>query len=233
MNYSSPETWHDLDQSGQQDNWLKYTEFYSNQEGRATTCVFDWPEGLDPSLVQSMHMHVNYRGIRHNAQRWYGALRQNTGNWVVVGDNETASNQQGDMVFEIPGSPAAYVRDGEIQLAYRTDEKINASALNYATIELEINETAVFSHHVFIPIVQVQTGEPPVITPTPFQPVEDASKRGTAQMNRLGQGARRDGTIEPVASVPSQDERGSARGSSLNARLGPEGPGAWFRKLLG
>lgn len=168
MSYSSPETWHDLDQAGQQDNWLEHTEFYSNQERRATTCVFDWPEGLDPSHVQNMHMHVNYRGTRRNAPHWYWTLRQNTGNWVVVGDNETASNQQGDMVFEIPGSPAAYVQDGEIQLAYRTAGKINASALNYATIELEINETTIFSHHVFIPIVQVQTGgEPPIITPTP------------------------------------------------------------------
>ena len=165
---SSPQPLNTLDQSGRQNNWSKYVEFYPKAAGHATECTYPLPAGVILGRVTSIGVRVNYRGTQGSRQRWEWALQDRTGNWVPVGDNSAVAGRQWtEMTFTVRGNPSDYIVDRTLRLVYRTTRNGDASDLDYQAVELRIDGLRMYRLH--LPLVRIGPPRPfesPVDTPT-------------------------------------------------------------------
>lgn len=80
------------DQSGSQDSWEKYVEFYGSEQAYTGVFTFD-ASSIDASKVSAYGLNVNYKGPKKNQQEWrFEYFQPATNTWVAAGDNAAADN---------------------------------------------------------------------------------------------------------------------------------------------
>jgi len=130
----------ELDQSGEQDDWNSYREFYPDDNGYRGVFRIDLPEGVDIDAAEALQLHLNYRGPTRAEQRWRWQLRDYAaGRWVAIGDNADAADWVwSELDFAVPGDAGDYLDDdGRFKLRYSSNNDTDTSQIDYLALELQ------------------------------------------------------------------------------------------------
>ncbi len=129
------------DQSGSQDKWDDYIEFYPGDKGYAGQFYLRLPKKIQVSDIVRLKVHTNYRGERKKYQRWIWKIYNfNHGRWQILGDNQKAPGWRWkSLTFLVEGDPAAYVSaKGLIKLRYETSRNTDNSQLDLLKLVAEV-----------------------------------------------------------------------------------------------
>lgn len=132
------------DQTGEDDEWDRYREFYPGDKGYRGIFKLDLPEGYDIDSASSLQLQLNYRGPTRAEQRWRWQLRDYAaGRWVAIGDNADAGDWYWSALnFSVPGDPGDYLDDnGRFKLRYSSNNDRDASQIDYLALNLQLDDT--------------------------------------------------------------------------------------------
>lgn len=105
------------DQSGSQDSFSKYVEFYGKSQSYRGVFTFDF-SGVNAAAVSSFKLDVNFRGPKLSNQEWtfeYFVPKDNT--WIPGGDNtDAASWSWSALSFCGPAPLSTLVSNGNLQI---------------------------------------------------------------------------------------------------------------------
>jgi hypothetical protein len=123
------------DQSGSQDNWNKYVEFYGHQSAYKGVFSFD-VSGIDASSVSTYTMDVSWRGPQHSTQVWeFEYFVPASNSWVLAGDNTDAANWAwSELSFCNTEAFADLVSGGVIKVRYSSATVADDSDIDYLAI---------------------------------------------------------------------------------------------------
>jgi hypothetical protein len=123
------------DQSGSQDSWTKYVEFYGHTNAYRGVFAFD-VSGIDASSVSTYSLDVNFKGPQASAQVWeFEFYIPASDSWVLAGDNtDAASWTWTELSFCGINSFAALVADGTLQVRYSSVTVADDSDLDFLAI---------------------------------------------------------------------------------------------------
>ena len=105
------------DQSGSQDTWNNYVEFYGSSTAYQGTFTFDVSS---VGSVSSYALNVNFKGPKVSVQKWqFEWLVPATNTWIIAGDNAAAASWVWSSLA-FPGVPAfsTLVNQGKVQLRF-------------------------------------------------------------------------------------------------------------------
>ncbi|MEJ2611391.1 MAG: hypothetical protein P8179_15235 [Candidatus Thiodiazotropha sp.] len=125
------------DQSGGDDDWLAYTEFYPNAKGYTGIFTFDLPASSDPSAITALSFTASYKGAERSEQRWQWQIRDfYRGEWVFLADNIGVPDWEWSLVnADVNGVPAHYVNSkNRLELRYLTLSGHDDSDLDYLAL---------------------------------------------------------------------------------------------------
>ncbi|WP_299083667.1 endo alpha-1,4 polygalactosaminidase [uncultured Paraglaciecola sp.] len=129
-----------LEQSGQQDNWNTYLEMAPNS--KKFVGIFHFNQPIDDDW-QQMIVNVNTLGESSDTQRWKFQLRDFSRNkWVTIGDNNEADAWiWHHQTFSIDQDIQNFINSsGNIKLRYLSNNAVDISNVDLATIELVTDE---------------------------------------------------------------------------------------------
>ncbi|MBF0493224.1 MAG: endo alpha-1,4 polygalactosaminidase [Deltaproteobacteria bacterium] len=136
------------DQSGSQDDWNQYLEFYtpgnSIYKGQRAYIV---PASVDLTQIQGLALRVNYRGPQKNYQTWSWKIYDWVGRkWVGIGDNGFAAPWIWQMAnFQIGGKPTNYINSKrQLSILFQSNNAKDDADLDYEALVLTLpNQTPV------------------------------------------------------------------------------------------
>jgi hypothetical protein len=129
------------EQSGDQNDWDTYVEFYTTSRGYSGLFDYNLPTGIQESNVVSMNVLTNYLGPQKSYQRWMWSIYDhNTNSWVFLGDNAGAPDWEWKFFdFSVPGNPTDFIDgNGKISLRYKTNSGYDNSDLDLLSVEVGI-----------------------------------------------------------------------------------------------
>lgn len=119
------------DQSGSDDNWNRYKEFYTGANGYVGVFVFGLSAGISPADLTSVQLQTNYKGASYAEQQWVWQLRDFQNQlWVSLGNNNNAGswlwtsfafNANGDLSRFVNGNNQLWVRYLSLSSADNSD----------------------------------------------------------------------------------------------------------------
>lgn len=123
------------DQTGNQDSWSKYVEFYGSNTAYQGVFTFD-VSNVDASQVSAFTLDVNFKGPKYSTQVWEFELYEPASNtWIFAGDNtDAASWSWTALSFCGTTSFSSLIKDGSIQLRYSSTTSGDDSDLDYLAI---------------------------------------------------------------------------------------------------
>jgi hypothetical protein len=123
------------DQSGSQDSWSKYVEFYGSDSVYTGVFTFD-ASSVVASQVATYSLDVNFKGPKHSSQVWEFEFYEPASNtWIFAGDNtDAASWSWTALSFCGTVSFADLIQDGNIQVRYSCTAASDDSDLDYLAI---------------------------------------------------------------------------------------------------
>lgn len=127
-------------QSGDDDDWYSYREFYPGDHGYRGIFKLDLPEGQDIDSAERLELQVNYRGPSRAEQRWRWQLRDYAaGRWVNLGDNADASDWRWSALnFTVPGDAGDYLDDnGRFKVRYSSNSSGDNSQIDYLALQIQ------------------------------------------------------------------------------------------------
>jgi cysteinyl-tRNA synthetase, unknown class len=127
------------DQSGDDDSWNSYVEFYPSSDGYKGVFTFSLPDSYANETISDITLFVNYRGPDRSEQRWYWQIKDfSSDRWVDLVDNQSAQSWEWTVI-------SAYVNDHPdrfvdakhtIKLRYATDNDSDDSDLDYVAVKV-------------------------------------------------------------------------------------------------
>lgn len=125
------------DQSGSQDTWNKYVEFYGSRQAYTGIFTFDASD-VDASAVSAFGLNVNFRGPKKNEQAWeFELLEPSTNTWVSVGDNSDAGDWKwSSLSFNGNGAFSNFVSNGAVQLRFSSKTSTDDCDLDFLELDL-------------------------------------------------------------------------------------------------
>jgi len=144
------------DQSGSQDTWNNYVEFYGSRQAYTGIFSFD-ASSVDANSVSAYGVNVNFKGPKKNQQAWeFEMFEPATNTWVKVGDNADAANWKWtSLSFNGNGAFSSKVSNvGQVQLRFSSKTSNDDCDLDF----LELSYTASASSST--------TGTPATAAPT-------------------------------------------------------------------
>jgi len=126
------------DQSGDDDNWDKYQEYYSVLAGYHGQFSFTLPSTMTRESVSKLVLEINFRGPKYHEQPWRWALWDNKrSKWVTIGTNRQAPNWRWIMLkFDAPGEAKDFIaQNGSIKMRYASPGN-DASAMDYLALKV-------------------------------------------------------------------------------------------------
>lgn len=126
------------DQQGSDDNFDKYIEFNSDQDGYVGDFRFNLPAMPDRE-IQKLILHANYRGPENSFQKWeFELLDVKTGNWVYVADNRDVADWSWSNITATITDPGQFINGrSQITLRYVAKNKGDSSQLDFVTFEIK------------------------------------------------------------------------------------------------
>jgi hypothetical protein len=123
------------DQTGSQDTWSKYVEFYGSSNAYVGVFTFD-VSSLSPSSVTAYTLDVNYKGPAENNQVWqfeYYVPAEDS--WILAGDNTNAPSWSWTALsFCGQTSFASLVKDGNLKLRFSSTTTKDDCDLDFLAI---------------------------------------------------------------------------------------------------
>jgi hypothetical protein len=132
----------ELEQAGSDNDWDTYIEFTPTNK-YVGFFSFRLPSKTNAADLTSLSLHVNYLGPTKAEQRWAWHLRNFCiKKWVLVGDNENASDWLwSQMDFDID-DPSCYVdSNGKLKLRYYSKSNDDSSDLDYLALSYTTDDT--------------------------------------------------------------------------------------------
>ncbi len=127
------------DQTGNQNDWERYKEFYPTATGYRGILAFDLPPDVDPAQITDITLHVNYLGPAAATQLWEWELWDVPGGtWVTLGGNDGATDWVWSWLsFPAGGDLSRFVdATGRLRLRYRTNSGVDNSDLDYLALDI-------------------------------------------------------------------------------------------------
>jgi hypothetical protein len=127
-----------MDQTGTQDDPMKYVTFSSSRTIYNGYRQYYLPTTIKPSTVSAMTMRVNYKGPASMKQIWTWALfNWSTNKWVSIGTNTGAqANMWSLLTFNI-ASPVSFIQStGEIRLLLTSNNTKGSAKLDFESINV-------------------------------------------------------------------------------------------------
>ncbi len=121
------------DQSGTQDKWDDYIEFYPGDKGYAGQFYLRLPKEVKTGDIVRLKVVTNYRGERKKYQRWIWKIYDfKASRWQIIGDNSRAPNWHWkSFTFPVNGTPSHYFgSNGLAKLRYETSKDVDNSQLD-------------------------------------------------------------------------------------------------------
>ncbi|MEM9491727.1 MAG: endo alpha-1,4 polygalactosaminidase [Myxococcota bacterium] len=126
-----------VEQSGGDNDWATYREFYGHGSGYRGVFTFQLPAGTNAENLLSLRIESNFLGPEHAYQPWLWQLRDFTSDsWVTVGDNSGGAIWQWSYFdFPVAGAPGRFVAgDGRLELRYHSGNSADNSDLDYLAV---------------------------------------------------------------------------------------------------
>jgi len=158
------------DQSGSQDTWNKYVEFYGHSSAYKGIFTFD-VSSVTASSVSTYTLDVNFRGPKHTTQVWeleYFVPSSNS--WVLAGDNADAAEWAWtELSFCGTESFSDLVSGKNLQIRFSSNNKEDDCDVDYLALTITTGGTGVTAAPVTqAPPTQAATPAPTVkATPAP------------------------------------------------------------------
>ncbi|MEJ2424410.1 MAG: endo alpha-1,4 polygalactosaminidase [Candidatus Thiodiazotropha sp.] len=127
------------DQSGDDDRWNSYVEFYPSSDGYQGEFTFSLPDSYAEETISDITFFVNYRGPDRSEQRWYWKIKDfSTNRWVDLVDNQSAPSWEWTVISAyVNDHPDRFVDAGRtIKLRYATDDDHDDSDLDYVAVKV-------------------------------------------------------------------------------------------------
>ena len=112
------EVLHVKDQHGSDDNFDRYMEFNSEQDGYVGDFRFNLP-AMPDKVIQKLILHANYRGPENSFQKWeFELLDVKTGKWVYIADNRDVADWSWSNITATIMDPSQFI-NGRNQITLR------------------------------------------------------------------------------------------------------------------
>jgi hypothetical protein len=161
------------DQSGDQDSWSKYVEFYGSDEAYQGVFTFD-ASSVDAAAVGAYTLEVNFKGPKINYQSWsFEFFDASTNSWVDAGDNTDAPSWAWtSLSFCGTVDFASLVKNGNIQLRMSSGNNKDNCDVDY----LAIHTTEDAQPATDAPATQAPATQAPATQRPPIQATEKPVK---------------------------------------------------------
>jgi hypothetical protein len=133
------------DQTGKQNNWNNYKEFYTASNGYVGKFVFELPSDVPVSGITALSLATNYRGDPRSQQRWRWQIRDfSDSKWVLLTDNKNATNWKWSAITAAAsGDLTRFVNaKHQLQLRYATSSDADDSELDYLALDLSYQSSS-------------------------------------------------------------------------------------------
>jgi len=128
-----------LDQTDNENDWLRYQEFYTESSKYIGEYDFKLPESVLRKSIGELVLNVNYRGPKYEIQPWNWSLwNYKLKKWMHIGANQQAPSWRWiKLHFDISKNVKDVIdADGNIKLRYSTSGT-DASAMDYLALEVK------------------------------------------------------------------------------------------------
>ncbi|MES9981605.1 MAG: endo alpha-1,4 polygalactosaminidase [Candidatus Thiodiazotropha sp. 6PLUC5] len=129
------------EQTGADDNWNTYKEFYTGSGGYTGIFSFELPSDKDPSAINTLSFAANYKGPTRSEQRWRWQIRDFvSAKWISLTDNSGVPNWEWSLIrAEVSGAPDRYInRNNRLKLRYFTRNEGDDSDLDYLALSISL-----------------------------------------------------------------------------------------------
>ena len=156
-----------LQQSGTEDNPTTYVTFQTPGSVYMGYRSFILPSDVQPSLISTMLLQINFKGPASSTQRWtWSIYNWNTRMWIKLGDTVgTQANQWNTLIFSISNISRYISSTREIRIRLQSNNSTGDAKIDYETLHI--------------------TYRPVTSTPTNMMPAIPARRPGIASIATL------------------------------------------------
>jgi hypothetical protein len=186
------------DQSGNQDTWNKYVEFYGSRQAYTGIFSFD-ASSVDAASVSAFGLNVNFRGPKKSEQEWaFEWLEPASNTWIAGGDNADAADWKwSSLSLNGNGAFSSLVSNGQVQLRFSSKTSTDDCDLDF--LELALTTSAPSTSGAATAAPTTRPTEQPTTAPTTAPTEAPTTKPTSAPTTRPTSAPTEAPTTRPTA----------------------------------